>query len=151
MGVFNSSPTTIPGPWVAGPPMNIMIRAPVFGKVHYQEKVTHEKSLKGNIWIHISDSEFWHILSKQQESTHISRIIKCLKQNLNTRYIFLLKFYSNSHAFLILFFFPNFKIIYKPDPYKQGCSSRQEGVGKEEENRALYLFHKWIISYSKCF
>ncbi|KAK0152887.1 Melatonin receptor type 1A [Merluccius polli] len=34
MGVLSSSPTTMPGPWVAGPPMKVMIRAPVLGKVH---------------------------------------------------------------------------------------------------------------------
>lgn len=34
MGIFSSSPTTMPGPCVAGPPMKVMIRAPVFGKVH---------------------------------------------------------------------------------------------------------------------
>lgn len=32
MGVFSSSPTTIPGPWVGGPPMNSIRRAPVLGK-----------------------------------------------------------------------------------------------------------------------
>ncbi|TNN87333.1 hypothetical protein EYF80_002534 [Liparis tanakae] len=35
MGVFSSSPTTMPGPCVAGPPMKVMTRAPVLGKVHW--------------------------------------------------------------------------------------------------------------------
>jgi hypothetical protein len=38
----------MPGPWVAGPPMNIMIRAPVLGKVHYWKKGTHSNSAKDN-------------------------------------------------------------------------------------------------------
>ncbi len=38
IGVFSSSPTTIPGPWVAGPPMKAMMRAPVLGKEHYKRR-----------------------------------------------------------------------------------------------------------------
>lgn len=34
MVCLSSSSTTMPGPWVHGPPRNIMIRAPVLGKVH---------------------------------------------------------------------------------------------------------------------
>ena len=33
MGVFSSSPTTMPGPCVGGPPVNSIILAPVFGNV----------------------------------------------------------------------------------------------------------------------
>lgn len=33
MGVFSSSPTTMPGPWVGGPPINSITRAPVLGYV----------------------------------------------------------------------------------------------------------------------
>lgn len=44
MGVFRSSPTTIPGPCVAGPPMNIIILAPVLGKVHcFKINTNHDR------------------------------------------------------------------------------------------------------------
>ena len=41
MGYFSSSPTTMPGPWVHAPPANSMIRAPVFGYVHWAKKPQH--------------------------------------------------------------------------------------------------------------
>lgn len=47
MGVFSSSPTTMPGPWVGGPPVNSIILAPVFGNVPCIE----EKTFKGDRWI----------------------------------------------------------------------------------------------------
>lgn len=41
IGTFNSSPTTMPGPWVGGPPVNSMILAPVFGKVPCDSEGQH--------------------------------------------------------------------------------------------------------------
>jgi len=38
IGVFSSSPTTIPGPWVGGPPVNSITRAPVFGNAPCQPR-----------------------------------------------------------------------------------------------------------------
>ncbi|TNN63983.1 hypothetical protein EYF80_025825 [Liparis tanakae] len=47
MGVFSSSPTTMPGPWVGGPPMNSMTRAPVLG---YQADGDGQRHAGGAEW-----------------------------------------------------------------------------------------------------
>ena len=46
----------------------------------------------------------------------------------------LISFFWNSILITVfsLFYFSNFKIIYKPDPYKQGCSSCLTSTDRKE-------------------
>ncbi len=79
IGVFSSSPTTIPGPWVAGPPMKAMMRAPVLGKVHYKREGNWGKQLiSTKLWTHFN--ELMHsMISKTFWAKRLRLQFKCLK------------------------------------------------------------------------